>query len=159
MNIEIGTILFSTINFVIFYFILKKFVFNKTLEIIDARRAEVEKSFDEAKEEEARANLLRNKYDESIKKYNTEGQRLVESYKEKADRVYAEIIEESNKEASLIKEKADREIEREKEQANKEMKQQIIDLSIEIAEKTLEREIDTNLHKELVDEFIAKVGI
>ncbi len=159
MSISVGMIIFSTINFLIFYFIMKKFFFEKTLAVIEARKTEVENSFKKARAEDARAELLKSKYEEDVKKFNNEGMMLVESYKEKADRVYTEIVEESNKEAANIKEKAIKEIERERAIANKEMKQEIIELSMELAEKTLEREIDSNLHKELIDEFIAKVGI
>lgn len=159
MNISVGMIIFSTINFLIFYLIMKKFFFEKILAVINARKAEVENSFKKARDEDARAELLKSKYEEDVKKFNNEGMMLVESYKEKADRVYTEIVEESNKEAANIKEKAVKEIERERAIANKEMKQEIIELSMELAEKTLEREIDSKLHKELIDEFIAKVGI
>lgn len=159
MSISLEMSIFSIINFLIFYFILKRFLFDKTLAIINSRKYEVEKSFRKAKEEEQRAELLRRKYEEDVKRFNNEGMKLVERYKEKADKVYAEIIEESNKEAINIKEKANREIERERDIANKEMKQEIVELSMELAEKTLEREIDSERHKELIDEFIAKIGI
>lgn len=159
MNISVGMIIFSTINFLIFYLIMKKFFFEKTLAVINARKSEVENSFKKARDEETRAELLKSKYEEDVKKFNNEGMMLVESYKERADRVYAEIVEESNKEAANIKEKAVKEIERERAIANKEMKQEIIELSMKLAEKTIEREIDSNRHKELIDEFIAKVGI
>ena len=159
MNINVGMIIFSTINFLIFYLIMKKFFFEKTLAVIDERKIAVENSFKKASDEEARAELLKSKYEEDVKRFNNEGMQLVESYKEKADRIYSEIIEESNKEAVNIKEKAVKEIERERAIANKEMKQEIIDLSMDLAEKALEREIDSKRHKELIDEFIAKVGI
>lgn len=158
MSISVGMIIFSTINFLIFYLIMKKFFFEKTLAVIDSRKAEVENSFKKASDEDKRAELLKSKYEENAKKFNQEGMLLVESYKEKADKIYAEIVEESNKEALSIKEKATKEIERERAIANKEMKQEIIELSMELAEKTLEREIDSKRHKELIDEFIAKVG-
>lgn len=158
MSINVGMIIFSTINFLIFYLIMKKFFFEKTLAIIDSRKSEIENSLSKARNEEKRAELLKSKYEEDIKKINNEGRLLVESYKEKADKVYSEIIEESNKEALNIKEKAIKEIEREKVIANKEMKQEVIDLSIKLAEKALEKEIDSKLHKELIDEFISKVG-
>ena len=159
MSISVGMIIFSTINFLIFYLIMKRFFFEKTLAVIDERKEAVENSFKKARYEEERANLLRSKYEEDIKKFNNEGRQLVESYKEKADKIYAEILEESTKEALHIKKKAEKEIERERDIATKEMKQEIIQLSMELAEKTLEREIDSARHKELIDEFIAKVGI
>lgn len=158
MSIDVGMILFSTINFFIFYLIIKKFLFGKVMVIINSRKEEIENSFKKAEKEEKRANLLKSKYDENALKYENEGLKLVEKYKEKADKVYSEILEESTKEANAIKERAAKELEVERTKANKEIKQDIIKLSLEIAQKALEREIDYDKHKELINEFIAKVG-
>lgn len=159
MNISVGMIIFSTINFLIFYLIMKKFFFGKILSVICARKEEIYSSLNRAKKEEERAEILKSKYEEDIKRFNNEGMQLVESYKAKADKIYSEILEESNREAIRIKEKAEKEIERQIAIANKEMKQQIIDLSKELAEKILEKEIDEKLHKKLIDDFITKAGI
>ncbi len=42
MKINLGMIIPATINFFIFYLILRKFVFNKTLAVINSRKEEVE---------------------------------------------------------------------------------------------------------------------
>lgn len=159
MNIDWSIIVPSTINFFIFYLILRKFVFNKTLAVINTRKEEVESAFKKARDEEERAKLLKQKYDEDVIRYRNDGLKLVESYKQKADKVYAEIVEDSQREVSNIKERATKEIKREREKASKEIKQEIIDLSMKLAEKTLEKEINEESHRELIDKFIAKVGI
>ncbi|MEG1256479.1 F0F1 ATP synthase subunit B [Clostridium sp.] len=159
MNINPVMILAATINFFIFYFILRKFVFNKTLAVINSRKEEVEKSFNMAREQEERAKLLKEQYKEDVIRYRNDGLKLVENFKQKADKVYAEVIEESHKEANTIKEKAMKDISRERAKASQEIKQEIIDLSMKLAEKTLENEINESKHKELIDEFITKVGI
>ncbi len=155
MNIDWSIIVPSTINFFIFYLILRKFVFNKTLAVINTRKEEVESAFKKARDEEERAKLLKQKYDEDVIRYRNDGLKLVESYKQKADKVYAEIVEDSQREVANIKERATKEIKREREKASKE----IIDLSMKLAEKTLEKEINEESHRELIDKFIAKVGI
>ena len=66
MNINLEMIIQATINFFIFYFILYKFVFKKTIAIMDSRKAEVEKSFAKVKEQEDRAILLKEQYDKAI---------------------------------------------------------------------------------------------
>jgi F-type H+-transporting ATPase subunit b len=159
MNINLGIIIPSTINFFIFYFILRKFVFNKTLAVMNSRKEEVENAFKKARDEEERAELLKQKYNEDVIKYRTDGLKLVENYKQKADKVYAQVVEDSQREAVNIKERAAKEIKREREKANKEIKQEIINLSMKLAEKTLEKEISEENHRELIDKFIAKVGI
>lgn len=158
MDINILRIILSTINFVIFYFILKKFVFKKTIAVMDSRKSAIEASLNKVVEQEEKVKSLELQYVEDIKKYKSDGIKLVESYKLKADNVYKEIIEESKKEAEVIKAHAMKDIEREKIKARGEIKEEVIDLSIKIAEKVIKKEIDENKHRELIDEFIAKVG-
>lgn len=158
MNVDVGMILASTINFVIFYFILKKLVFDKTIAVIDARQKEVQESMDRVEAGELKVEALKKQYDLDTQKYKEDGIKLVEQYKAKADNVYRETIEESKKDIEGIKESAMKEIEREKAKASNEVRAQVIDLSMKIAEKVLEKEIDENNHRELIDDFIAKVG-
>jgi F-type H+-transporting ATPase subunit b len=158
MEINLGIIIASTINFFIFYFILKKFVFNKTLVIIDKRKTEVEEAFKKARDEEERAEQIKKEHEVNIKRYKEEGLRLVESFKDKADKVYLETVEEATKEASLVRERAIVDAEREKQKAEKEIKSEIVNLSLKFAEKALEKEINEEEHKRLIDDFITKVG-
>lgn len=158
MNIDFKVVIEATINFFIFYFILYKFVFKKTIAVMDERKQELEKSFAKARDEEQRAVALKEQYENNILAYKNEGLKLVENYKRKADLVYEEVIDESKKEAVNIKNRALKEIEREKEKARAEIKEEIIDLSLQLSTKILEKEIDENKHRELIDEFIAKVG-
>lgn len=158
MDISIFKILASTINFIIFYLILKKFVFKKTLAVMNARQADIEASINRIDEQEQQVEQLKKQYDEDVIKYKEQGKKLVESYKAKADNVYKEIIEESKKESEAIKANALKEAEKEKLKADRQMKDEVIDLSIKIAEKIIEKEIDENKHRELIDDFIAKVG-
>jgi len=158
MEIHLGVILASTINFFIFYFILKKFVFSKTQAMIEGRRKEVEMALEKAKAEEERALQLKQDHKTNIERYKEEGSKLVESLKAKADKVYSETVEDARKESMLIRERALLDINREKQKAEKEIKTEIIDLSLKFAEKALEREINETEHKRLIDDFITKVG-
>ena len=50
------------------------------------------------------------------------------------------------------------EIEREKEKAASEIQKQVIDLSLILSEKALEKLIDEKEHRKLIEDFIVKVG-
>ncbi|HCQ91431.1 MULTISPECIES: F0F1 ATP synthase subunit B [unclassified Clostridium] len=158
MDINLSIVLAGTINFFIFFFILRKFVFKPTMEMIESRKQEVEGSFAKAKLEESRVESLKAEQEEKIKRYREDGQKLIETYKVKAERVYDEMIEEAKKEADIVRARAKQDIEREKRKAEGEIKSQVIDLSLVLAEKALEKKIDEDEHKRLIDEFISKVG-
>lgn len=158
MDINLSVVLAGTINFFIFFFILRKFVFKPTMEMIESRKQEVETAFEKAKLEESKIESLKTEQEEKIKRYREDGQKLIESYKTKAEKVYAEMIEDAKKEAEIVRERAKQDIEREKRKAESEIKSQVIDLSLVLAEKALEKKIDEDEHKRLIDEFISKVG-
>jgi F-type H+-transporting ATPase subunit b len=158
MDINLGVVLAGTINFFIFFFILRKFIFKPTMEMIESRKQEVEASFAKAKLEEGRVESLKIEQEEKIRRYKEEGQKLIETYKVKAERVYDEMIEDAKKEADIVRARAKQDIEREKRKAESEIKSQVIDLSLVLAEKALEKKIDEDEHKRLIDEFISKVG-
>ena len=158
MEINFGVIIASTINFFIFFFILKKNVFSKTQAMIQSRKNEVESALEKARAEEERALQLKQGHETNIERYKEEGLKLVESFKVKANKVYSETVEEATKESAIIRDRALSDIEREKQKAEKEMKTEIIDLSLKFAKKALEKEINEADHKRLIDDFITKVG-
>ena len=51
------------------------------------------------------------------------------------------------------------EIGREKEKAEYEVKKQAVDLAVELSIKALDTQIDEDLHRKLISDFIAKVGM
>ena len=50
-------------------------------------------------------------------------------------------------------------IEREKEKAEYEVKKQAVDIAVELSVKALEESIDEEVHRKLISDFIAKVGM
>lgn len=55
--------------------------------------------------------------------------------------------------------RARKEAEREKEKAAEEIKSQAVELAILLSQKALEKTIDENEHRRLINDFISKVGI
>ena len=51
------------------------------------------------------------------------------------------------------------EIQREEEKVKYELKQQVVDISVMLSEKALGESIDESKHRELINDFIEKVGI
>ncbi|WP_061996158.1 F0F1 ATP synthase subunit B [Clostridium sp. ATCC 25772] len=158
MGINPSVIAAAIINFFIFFLIIKKFIYKPTMAMVDGRRDEVETALNHAKSEEAKIESLRIEQEERIKEYKDEGQKLVDAYKEKAERVSVDIIAEAKKECDVLRSRTKQEIAREKRKAEDEMKTQVVDLSLNLAEKALEKKIDEDEHRRLIDEFISKVG-
>ena len=68
------------------------------------------------------------------------------------------FLQEARDEATHLKQKAESDIEQERRKAYSELVGEISGMAVDIAGRMVEREINADDHKELVDEFIKKAG-
>lgn len=158
MEIKWSQMIMTLINLVILVVILKHFFWDKIKKVIDEREEYIESSLAQAEEESRKARLYLVENERILNNAKKEGKKIIEKKKEKANRVYDEIIQDANKEASIIKERAYTDIKREKEKAEYELKKQTVDLAIELSTKALEEKVEESKQRELIKDFISKVG-
>ena len=126
------TFIFQICNLLILTAGVKHFLFKPVQQILVKRKEEIEASYTEAEKAEGDAQAMKEEYETRLA-----------SAKEEA----AEIVS-----------KADAEIESERRKAAGELKNDISELALDIAGRVVEKEIDPETHKELIDDFISRVG-
>lgn len=158
MDINLSLVIATIINFIGLLAILKYFFFDKVKAIIDQREALINEQLDRAEEEQSKSRMLAIENERMLKSVKEEGKKITEREKQKAEKIYAEIIGDANGEAKLILERAKIEINREREKVEYELKKQAVGLAIEISKKVIEKNIDEEKNRELIGDFISKVG-
>ena len=158
MEIDILKIIMTLVNFFILVLLLKHFLFEKVKAVIEERENYIEQKITEAEEESAKARMYLVENERILSTSKQEGNKIIEKKKDKASKIYSEIIEEANKEAKTIMSRASLEIEREKEKAQYELKKQVVNLAIDISTKALEEKVQESKQRELINDFITKVG-
>lgn len=158
MEINIGVIFATLINFLILLLILKFLFFKKVKEIVNKREQYIKDSIQQADDAVENAKRLSIENESMIKNIRIESKKITESEKRKAEILYDEIIKEAKDEALLIKERAIVEINRQKEKAEYSLRKQSVELAIDLAKKILEKEVNEELNKQLIDEFISEIG-
>jgi F-type H+-transporting ATPase subunit b len=151
-------VIYTIINFIILYFILKHFLFKPVNEVIASRKNEIETNVKKTEEDRKQAELLRIESENIIKETKKQGKNLVEDYKKKAEKASIDIIADARKESDQIMERTQKEIQRQKEKIEDEIRINTIDLAIQLSSKILEEAVDEKKHRELIEDFIAKVG-
>jgi F-type H+-transporting ATPase subunit b len=101
---------------------------------------------------------MRTEYEERLASAKEEAATLVKTADARANARAEETVNAARTEAAAIKAKAEKEIENERKRAAGELKNDISTLALSLAGKVVEREIDPTAHKELIDEFIDRVG-
>ena len=158
MEFNLGIMLATVVNFLILFFGLKYFFFEKVKLIVEARENEIAEKLDSADEELEKARTLAINNERELQRAREEGKAITERHKKKAEKVYDEIVEEAKTEAGLIIERAKIEIEREKEKAEYLLKKEALDLALDLSRKVIEKNIDEEKNRQLIDEFISEVG-
>lgn len=159
MEINPSEVLATIINFIIFFLIMRHFLFNPVNKAIDSRQNEIVEKIKNTDVNQKKAEELRKENEQKLLNAGVEGKKIVEEYKVKAEQVSSDIVNTAKNEADLTTKRAKTEIEREMEKANEQVKLQAIDLAVLLSSKVLDTSIDDAQHRKLIQDFIAKVGM
>lgn len=159
MNINIPEMIVTLVNLLVLFWLVKHFAFDKVNKILKQRKDLIENTISKADEDLEKARILKLQNEREISSSKEEGKEIVSQYKTKADDVYKEIVEDARREAGTIIDKSKVEINRERTKAQAEIKTQAVELAVFLAEKALGDSIDEKKHRELIDDYISKVGM
>ena len=158
ISVNVWHILVSLANLLIIYLIVKKILFGPVRKLIASRQAEIDRQYAAADEAEKKALENQSQWEEKMKTADSAADSIVKDATDTATHRAERIIEEANAQAEIIKARALNEAELTRKQAEESIKQEIVGVSSALAEKMLEREIDENDHRVLIDSFINGVG-
>lgn len=158
-SIEPSTIIGVLCNTLILFLIVKKFLFAPVLKIIDERKAQVSKTYEDADAALENAKKMENEYNEKLTAAKEESAEIIKNASKKAQQRSDEIIAEAKNEAAGIVTKANADIEKERKRAVNQIKDEISDIAVSIAGKVIGKEVASDEEQErLIDEFIGGIG-
>ena len=152
------TLIAQICNLFLQLFVVKKFFLNKILAILDARREAADKEIVDAKNAREEAMNIRATYEENMRQAKAEANALLQHAQKTASARSEEIISQAQAQAVQIKEKAAADIAQEKKKAINAAKDEISGISMAIAEKVVERQLNAADQQKLIDQFINDLG-
>ena len=158
LNINFFTALFTLVNTITLFLVLKHFLFKPVMKMITDRQKEIDDMYDEAGAAKASAQALEKEYAEKLSVAAETGERMVKEAVLRGQAREEEIIRQANAEASAIMDKAAADIALEKKKAVNDAKDEISGMAMAIAEKVVGRELNAADQKDLIDSFIAELG-
>lgn len=149
---------FTLANVLILFLILRKVLFKKIIDVMDARDADIKNNIEAGQKAKEEGMKFKSEYETKIQDARDEGQMIVDFARKRAEEKSDTIISEAKKEAEYIKQKANNEIAKEKEQAFNNIKSEISEIAVLAASKVIEKDIDKAKHEDLIEKFIKEVG-
>jgi len=150
-------LIWSVINFVVFFLLLRRFLYRPVLSLLDARKAEVERTLEAAERAREEAEASRAEYERRLAEARTEAQSLVSRAQASAEKTKTEILDQASRQAEEMIERARKAIASEKERALNEVRQELAELAVLAASKVIERSLDVEEHRGLVNDLVKKL--
>ena len=152
------TLIAQICNLFIQLFLAKKFFLDKVKAILDQRREAADREITDAQAAKAEAMTIKATYEENMRQAKAEASALLASAQKTASVRSEEIINQAQAQAAQIKEKAAADIAQEKKKAINDAKDEISGLSMAIAEKVVERQLNAADQQKLIAQFINDLG-
>ncbi|WP_185861335.1 F0F1 ATP synthase subunit B [Blattabacterium cuenoti] len=151
---SIGLIVWHTIIFIILMFFLSKFAWKPIMNFIDQREKKIKMSIEKADEIKEELKNVENKKNKILKETRIKRDMILKEAIQIKEKIQLRAQEEGIIEKKKIIEETNKNIKIEKEIAIREFKNKIGDISIQIAEKILKKELD---QKNKQDQFIKEL--
>ncbi|MCD7872512.1 MAG: F0F1 ATP synthase subunit B [Clostridiales bacterium] len=147
-------ILFTLINLIIFYFLMKKFLFKPIFKVMNERKEIINKKFDDAESAKGEALELKKQYENKLQGADDEKARIINEAKESAKDEYGKIIGRAEDDVKKMKETAKKQIDEESEKVFRSAKENIVSLAMDAAEKVVGKSVSSETNNEILDEFL-----
>ena len=144
------------ISFAIVVAILYAVAWKPVLKLLDDRRAEIEKTFDDIDRKTAETTAKLKDYEERLRRIDDEARERLNKAVDEGRRMAAELIDKARADADDIAEKARAAMALEIESARITLRRDAAEMALAAAGKLLETEMDDQRHRALVDNFLAE---
>ena len=144
----------AVISFAVVLFILWKKLIPVITGAMDDRAEKIRDALEAADQAKADAEAAMATHQGNLETARQESRAIIEEGKRDAEKVKAQIVEDANKEAVEISQRVSREIELAKEAALDDLHQRSVALSIDLASKLIDKNLEAEDNQKLIDETV-----
>ena len=147
---ELGTYVWSLVIFMTVLFVLRKYAWNPLLDFLEEREKDIAESLKMAESAKTDLEQIKDESEKILNEAKKEGKAIVGDSKQRAEESAAKILNDA---------KAKSKIEIEKTRAIKEIKEEVIDLSLELATKVLQRNVKDDDNSKFIKSSLEAVKV
>ena len=144
VQLDPGLFIWTILTFLALLFLLAKFAWKPLLAALEDRENKIKNSLEDAEKAKAELERINVKSEEIIAKARSEAQSIRVEAKAATERIKADLMAKAEEDSKKIRDEAEKHIHVEKDKAINEIRQEVVDLSLAVAEKVIKK----NLSKE-----------
>jgi F-type H+-transporting ATPase subunit b len=153
-----GPLLWSVVTFLLLLFVLSKVAWGPIISALETREKGIRDALNSAELAKEDAEKATSDYEKIKQEAHAEAQTILSEAKTLKEKMVSDAVEEAKKKAELETQSALQLINSEKDKAVKEIKTAAVELSIQAASKLIEKNLDSNDNRKLVNDTIDEIG-
>jgi len=157
VQLDPGLFIWTIITFLILCYVLAKFAWKPLIKMLDDRENMIKGSLEDAKKAKMELERLSEESEAITLKARSEAQSILAESKAAAEKVKDDIIAKSKEQAIKIRDDAQKQIQVEKDKAISDIKQEVVNLTISVAEKLIKKNLSDLDNKSLIEDSLKKV--
>lgn len=152
LDIDPYTILWTVVNLLVLYLLMRKFLFGPVNAILDGRAKAIEDGLTQARQQQEEAQQLHSQYEAEIAQSKDEASQIIAQAKAQSEALYQRTLADAQAEAKkLLEENRERNL-RDRENMLRSVRQEVAQLAVVAAEKVA---VDSN---QAIDSFLQEAG-
>jgi len=151
-------VIWGMLSFTVLLFLMWKFALPQVRSMMKAREDRIRDDLEKAENARTSAEEEKAQYETQLAEARGEAGKIIEEARQAAEQVRRDLIARAEVEANEVRERAQVDIAAQQQRALTELRTQVADLSIDLAERIVERNLDRDTQLQLVDSFINQVG-
>ena len=145
-------IIWPIVNIVVFYLLLRKFLFGPVSEVMEKRKKMISSDLDDAAQTKAEAEEIKQEYEKNLAQAKDEAGQIVSDARARAKNEYQNKMDQT-------KENARKDIEAEKQKTIAGLQTEIAGIALMAASKVVEKEANDKGNEKLLDDFLKEAGV
>jgi F-type H+-transporting ATPase subunit b len=152
-----GLIVWTLVIFGVVMFVLSKWAFKPITAAVAARERSLEEEIEQAKRDRTEAANLLTQQRQLLEHAQADAQKLISDARGAGDRVRQQLLDQAHAEQQQMLERARKEIDDERQRAIADLRREAVDLAIVGAGKVIEKNLDDQTNRKLVEQFLATI--
>ena len=153
-----GLMVWTLVIFVTLLVILTPFAFKPMLAAVEAREQALRDALEQAKKDREESARVLEEHRRQLDGARIEAQKLIADGRAAGEKMRGEILEQARVQQGEVLERAKREIEAEKTKAILALRREAVDLALAGASKVIEKNLDDQANRQLVESFLASLS-
>lgn len=154
MGLYLGDMIYYIVLFLILMWLIKLVAWKPLEKVLDKRTRNVQDRIDSANSSDKKAQQLVNQRSAELVKLQNQSGDIIDTAKQNGQKQQDRIISDAHKNAQVLKQNSQAEAKQERQDAVSGAKDDVANLSVEIASKIVEKNLDPKAQKDLIDSCI-----